>query len=189
MQSYEAPGLPLSRSAPSPQRYLPGLLIVVAAAGCGSSRQRAASADPIPVVPIAQQGSAAPGYDQPPEASTATKPQPTALTASATAAPDRFADVSAADRATARALASNGHTKLQAGDAKGALKDFTAADAIIQVPTIRLEMARAQLQLGQTPAACTTLHRIIRMPSNPHDPAVFKRAHAEASSLAQQQCP
>lgn len=166
-------------------RYLLGLLMVAATA-CGSSSQQAGSADPMPVVPIAQQSSAAAGYEQPPEASTATKPK---ATSAPPASSSRYANISASDRATARALASTGHSKLQAGDAKGALRDFTAADAIIQVPTIRLEMAQAQLQLGHTPAACNTLHSVIRMPSDPHEPAVFKHARAQASSLAQQHCP
>ena len=64
------------------------------------------------------------------------------------------AEPSAADRQTARTLLIKGRNKLKAGDAEGALADFRAAHAIMHVPPTGLDLARAQVALGQLVLTC-----------------------------------
>jgi len=97
--------------------------------------------------------------------------------------PGSLAQSQPSDRATARALASSGFDKLSSGDAAGALRDFRAADAIVNVPTMRLFVAKAQLQLGRKARARRTLESVVRMPSEPHEPMVFGRAREDAKRL------
>lgn len=167
--------------------WLAGVLLILVN-GCGAATPEPQQGHGVPVVPIEEPSNAGtPADATPTAASTAAAPEkapPSPAAASTIPYPS-----SARDRATARALASSGLDKLQAGDAQGALRDFAAADAIIQVPTVRLFMAKAQLKLGQRAEARRTLESVVRMPSHPHEPVVFRHARDEANALLQQPGP
>ncbi len=90
---------------------------------------------------------------------------------------------SLADRETARSLMDEGDKKRDAGDLKGALKSYEAADAIMKVPTTGLEVARAQVALGMLLEARETLGRVMRTPSKPNEPAPFSAARKAADTL------
>ncbi|WP_437707276.1 hypothetical protein WMF45_26440 [Sorangium sp. So ce448] len=94
------------------------------------------------------------------------------------------AEPSAADRQTARTLLIEGRNKLAAGDAKGALVDFNAAHAIMQVPTTGLDLARAQVALGLLVEGRATAHEVTLLPVRPREPEAFAEARAEAADLS-----
>lgn len=90
------------------------------------------------------------------------------------------ADVSDADRATARSLAQQGQDAFDAGDYPTAIERFRRADAIIHAPTLQLAIARAQVAQGRLVSATETLHRIIADGVAPGAPAVWAQAVADA---------
>ncbi len=90
---------------------------------------------------------------------------------------------SLADRETARSLMDEGDKKRDLGDLKGALKSYEAADAIMKVPTTGLEVAKAQVALGQWLEARETLGRVLRIPAKPTDPAPFVAARKTAEAM------
>lgn len=90
---------------------------------------------------------------------------------------------SLADRETARSLMDEGDKKRDAGDLKGALKSYEAADAIMRVPTTGLEVARAQIALGMLLEGRETLGVVIRSPAKPGEPAPFVAARKAAEAL------
>ena len=90
---------------------------------------------------------------------------------------------SLADRETARSLMDEGDKKRDAGDMKGALKNYEAADAIMHVPTTGLEVARAQAALGHLLEARDVLGRVLRTPAKPGEPAPFTAARKAADAL------
>jgi hypothetical protein len=90
---------------------------------------------------------------------------------------------SLADRETARSLMDEGDKKRDAGDTKGALKNYEAADAIMHVPTTGLEVARAHVALGQLLEAREALGRVLRLPAKPGEPAPFTAARKAADTL------
>ena len=94
-----------------------------------------------------------------------------------------MADPSAADKETARGLMQSGRAARDKGDLKGALKAFTAADAIMHVPTTGLEVAKAQAALGLLVEARDTALRVTRFPQAPNEPAPFKDARDAAAQL------
>ncbi|WP_437972240.1 hypothetical protein WMF04_24375 [Sorangium sp. So ce260] len=77
-----------------------------------------------------------------------------------------------------------GRNKLKAGDAEGALADFRAAHAIMHVPTTGLDLARAQVALGQLVEASATAFEIMALPVARREPAAFAEARAAASELS-----
>jgi hypothetical protein len=99
------------------------------------------------------------------------------------AAPGAWAQVSAADRETARSMMQEGRDLRDKGDLKGALQRFKAADDIMHVPTTSLEVARAQVALGQLIEALDTIAAIRKTPPQPDDPAPFKDARTKADEL------
>jgi hypothetical protein len=99
------------------------------------------------------------------------------------AAPGAHAQVSAADRETARSMMQEGRDLRDKGDLKGALQRFKSADDIMHVPTTSLEVARAQVALGQLVEALDTIAAIRKAPSAPDDPAPFKDARVKADEL------
>lgn len=99
------------------------------------------------------------------------------------------AETTAADRATARAMLDDGYALLSKGDASGALKRFTGADALVGVPSTKLAMAKAQVALGALVEAHDTLTAALRIPISPDEPAALKRARAEAAELLAQTTP
>lgn len=72
------------------------------------------------------------------------------------------ADVSDADRATARALAVEGQAALDRKDHAVALDRFGRADALIHAPSLLIGVARAQVGLGHLVAAQEVYNRILR---------------------------
>jgi hypothetical protein len=93
------------------------------------------------------------------------------------------AEPSAADKETARGLMSEGRASRERGDLKAALKAFSAADALMHVPTTGLEVAKTQVALGLLVEARDTALRISRLPEKASEPAPFKQAREVASTL------
>jgi hypothetical protein len=90
------------------------------------------------------------------------------------------AQVSDADRATARKLAQQGQEALDHKDYTTAVDRFDRARQLIPAPTIALGLARAQVGLGKLVAAQETYARIVREGVAPGASAVFTKAVADA---------
>ncbi|WP_437738028.1 hypothetical protein [Sorangium sp. So ce1335] len=97
-----------------------------------------------------------------------------------TCAPAALAQVSDADRATARSLAVEGQEALEQKDFTAALDRFSRADAIIHAPTLLLGVARAQVGLGRLIAAHESYSRILREGAPEGSPEPFFEAIAAA---------
>lgn len=93
------------------------------------------------------------------------------------------AEPSLSDRETARAAMDEGDAKRDKGDLKGALKSYQAADAIMNVPTTGIEVARTQAALGMLLEARETLAKILRAPPKPGEPPAFANARKAAETL------
>ncbi|MGZ3416943.1 MAG: hypothetical protein ACXVEF_05215 [Polyangiales bacterium] len=78
----------------------------------------------------------------------------------------------------------DGRKKREAGDHKGALADFKAANAIMGVPTTGLELGRTLADLGMLIEARDTLLTVARSTPKPGEPAPFGDARIEAQALA-----
>lgn len=98
------------------------------------------------------------------------------------------AQVSDADRLTARELGQEGHHALDRQDWATAADRFRRADALIHAPTFLLGVAEAQVGLGQLVGALETYNRIVREGLPPQPPAAFVKAfdlaRAELDRLA-----
>jgi len=94
-----------------------------------------------------------------------------------------YADPSAADKETARSMMNEGRAARDKGDLKGAVKAFAAADSLMHVPTTGLELAKAQVAVGQLVEARDTALRITRIPVKDGEPAPFKAARDAAATL------
>lgn len=90
----------------------------------------------------------------------------------------------AAEKETARAMMKDGRAKRDAGDHKGALESFSAADGIMKLPTTGLEVGRSQTDLGLLVEARDTFLRVVRHPEQAGEPTAFKDARKEAADLA-----
>jgi hypothetical protein len=106
-----------------------------------------------------------------------------AAVATLLAAPGASAQVSAADRETARSAMQEGRDLRDKGDLKGALQRFKTADDIMHVPTTSLEVARAQVALGLLIEALDTIAAIHKTTPLADDPAPFKEARVKADEL------
>jgi hypothetical protein len=95
-----------------------------------------------------------------------------------------LAEPSAADRETARNLMKKGDDKFAAKDFAGALKDYQAAHAIMQVPTTGLAVAKAQIEKGLLIEARETLLAVGRLPADPYESTTLSKAREEAAGLA-----
>ncbi|MFO0760599.1 MAG: hypothetical protein U0359_29230 [Byssovorax sp.] len=91
------------------------------------------------------------------------------------------ADVSDADRGTARALALEGQEALDKGDFKKAADRFSRADSIIHAPTLLLGQARAMVGLGKLVTAQEMYNRILREGLPPRPPPAFEKALKDAA--------
>jgi len=80
------------------------------------------------------------------------------------------------DRATARALALDGHQALKNGDFAKAENLLGRAYSLVPVPTVGVELARAQAALGKVVSANETYSRILHEPV----PASAPPAHARS---------
>jgi len=108
----------------------------------------------------------------------------TTIVAISVSSASAFAEPTAAEKETARALMKDGRTKRESGDHKGALESFTAADNIMRVPTTGLEVGREQQELGLLVEARDTFLRVSRIPEQPGEPGPFKEARTQAAELA-----
>jgi hypothetical protein len=88
------------------------------------------------------------------------------------------------DRETARELFEQGKARRDRGDATGALESFRAADALMNVPTTKLAVARAYLALGQLVEARDAAMRVAQIPVGASEPAPFTDARSAAAHLA-----
>jgi len=98
-------------------------------------------------------------------------------------APAAHADPTAADRETARSLMQQGRDQRDKGNLREALKQFKAADEIMQVPTTSLEVARVQVALGLLVEARDTIAAARQRPAKRTDPAPFTEARTKAEDL------
>ncbi len=95
-------------------------------------------------------------------------------------APQVFAQGTEADRATARALAREGHEALQRGDFTLAEDRFRRADQLIHAPTLVVDHARALVGLGRLVEAHERYALVLREGVAPNAPAAWKRAYQAA---------
>jgi hypothetical protein len=95
----------------------------------------------------------------------------------------------AADRETARALFEDGKTKRDAGNMKGALESFLAADAIVHAPTTGLAVARSLAALGRLTEARDAALQIEQLPAAAKESVAFGDARRSAKELAAELAP
>ena len=105
------------------------------------------------------------------------------VVAAMSVAPVAHADPTAADKETARRLMSEGRARRDANDLAGALQSFQAADALMQVPTTGLEVARTELAMGKLIEAHDKLLAVARTTPVPGEPRPFAEARAAADTL------
>jgi tetratricopeptide (TPR) repeat protein len=87
---------------------------------------------------------------------------------------------SAADRATARRLATEGQVALKAGDFDTAADRFERANDLLAAPTFLVRLARARVGQGRLVEAHEIYRKIIREGVEADKPEAFKRALADA---------
>jgi hypothetical protein len=94
--------------------------------------------------------------------------------------PALAAGPSAADRATARALAADAHKAFDNKDYATAAERFARADALVHAPTLLLGLGRAQAALGKVVAANESFNQILREGVQANAPKVWADAVEEA---------
>ncbi len=87
---------------------------------------------------------------------------------------------SEADRATARSLAAEGYTALQASDFATAEDRFRRADALVHAPTLVVDHARALVGLGRLVEAHERYELVLREGVPANAPRVWKQAISDA---------
>src|SRR5258706_1594761 len=95
-----------------------------------------------------------------------------------------LADVTAADRETARTLMQSGGTAFREQNYAAALEAYRAADAIMRVPTTGLALARTEAALGKLVDARDAALAVLRMPVKADEPRAYARARKDANALA-----
>ena len=97
-----------------------------------------------------------------------------------------WAEPSAADRATARALAGEGYQALQDKDYATASDRFSRADALVHAPTLMIDWARSLVGLGKLVEAQERYEQIVREGVDAKAPKSWQRALIDAGAeLAQ----
>lgn len=91
-----------------------------------------------------------------------------------------------ADKETARQAFYEGQDAFNAGDLKGALKAFRAADAIMGVPSTRIEVGRTLKQMGRLLEAAEKLASVDLIPADDDENEVQQDARAEARTLLEE---
>jgi hypothetical protein len=91
-----------------------------------------------------------------------------------------WAEATEADRATARALALEGHAALQKKDYATATDRFARADALVHAPTLVVDWARALQGLGRFVEAHEKYELVLREGVPPDSPKSWVRALEEA---------
>jgi hypothetical protein len=98
-----------------------------------------------------------------------------------TLAPGRAsAQLSDADKASARALAQQGQDALEKKDFTTAADRFARAGELVHAPTLTLGLARAQVGLGKWIAATETYYRLLHEPVPAAASPVYTKALADA---------
>ncbi len=92
----------------------------------------------------------------------------------------------AADRDTARKLLDDGDGAFEKKDYQAALKAYSAAHAIMGVPSTGVAVAKAQAAMGLLLEARDMALEVTRMPQSVKEPAAFAEARKEAFDLAAQ---
>jgi hypothetical protein len=98
----------------------------------------------------------------------------------------RGQESSAVDIAQARELLNRGLASRNKGDARGAVSDLKAANALAHTPITGLELGRTYMDLGMLVEARETFLSIARLPVRPEETARSKAARGEGASLADQ---
>jgi hypothetical protein len=93
---------------------------------------------------------------------------------------DASAQLSDADKASARALAQQGQDALDKRDFATAADRFARAGELVHAPTLVLGLARAQVGLGKWIAAEETYYRLVHEPVPSGAPPAFTKALADA---------
>lgn len=93
---------------------------------------------------------------------------------------DVHAATTPADRETARSFMAKGRARRSKGDLEGALEAFRAADALVDAPTIELEVGLTLERLGRLVEAKDALMRVIRFPEEKGEPRAFTQARKKA---------
>jgi hypothetical protein len=91
---------------------------------------------------------------------------------------------SAADRATARRLATEGQIALKKGDFDTAADRFERANDLLAAPTFLVRLARSRVGQGRLVEGYEIYRKVIREGVAPDQPDAFKRALAEAKQEA-----
>lgn len=86
-------------------------------------------------------------------------------------------------REAARTMMDRGHALRNAGDHRGALVQFQAAEEIMHLPITGLETAREQIALGQLVEALDMLEQVGRMAATPHEPDILRESRDAAATL------
>jgi len=92
---------------------------------------------------------------------------------------------SAADKETARGLMGEGDAAFEKKDFNSALQAYSAAHAIMGVPSTGLALARAQTHLGKLIDARETASAVTRLPAAGREPPALTKARAEALKLVE----
>jgi hypothetical protein len=95
-------------------------------------------------------------------------------------------EASAVNIAQARELLNRGLATRSKGDARGALGDLKAANALGHTPITGLELGRTYMDLGMLVEAREAFLSIARLPVRPEETARSRAARAEGDSLAEQ---
>lgn len=88
------------------------------------------------------------------------------------------------EKDTARKLFEEGKTRRDRGDIAGALTSFKGADAVMNVPTTKLAVARAYLSLGKLTEAREAVLKVEQLPVLAKEPQPFTDARAAAVQMA-----
>jgi hypothetical protein len=95
------------------------------------------------------------------------------------------AQATTAERETARSLMDEGDSFREAGDLHRALERYSAADAIMHVPTTGLEVARVQAQLNHLVDATTTAIEVANSAPGPNEPPLFTQSRTAAQAMVE----
>jgi hypothetical protein len=94
------------------------------------------------------------------------------------------AEVTPAERESARTAMQAGDQLRGAGDRRGALQQYKSAHAIMHVPTTGLAVAQMEVALGWLLEARSTAIEVINLPGEGNESKVFANARAAAEQLA-----
>ena len=95
----------------------------------------------------------------------------------------------AAERETARAMMQEGDELSAQGDLRAALVRYSAAHALVNLPTTALELARTQAKVGQLVEARGLALEISHGVPQKGEPELFARARSAAAELAEELAP